>query len=97
MRACHSLKTSKGIQNKCSLIAVLGGKELAILRGMNPQLDQVRESARPQKITNQRRTFKEVKTIGERFMVKQESAASVCTRPWMPEGRSLTLSIVFMI
>ncbi|GBO46995.1 hypothetical protein AVEN_128687-1, partial [Araneus ventricosus] len=26
----------------------------------SPQLDQVRESSRPQKITNQRRTFKEV-------------------------------------
>ncbi|GBN68715.1 hypothetical protein AVEN_163394-1 [Araneus ventricosus] len=33
MRACHSLKTSRRIQNKCSLIAVLGGKVLAILRG----------------------------------------------------------------
>ncbi|GBO40160.1 hypothetical protein AVEN_211504-1, partial [Araneus ventricosus] len=32
-----------------------------------PQLDQVQESARPQK------------TIGERFMVKEESAASVGT------------------
>ncbi|GBM37763.1 hypothetical protein AVEN_238895-1, partial [Araneus ventricosus] len=31
--ACHPLKTSRRIQNKCSLIAVLGGKELAILRG----------------------------------------------------------------
>ncbi|GBN00653.1 hypothetical protein AVEN_187369-1 [Araneus ventricosus] len=45
----------------------------------SPQLDQVQESARPQK------------TIGERFMVKEESAASVGTRPWTPEGRSLTL------
>ncbi|GBM14763.1 hypothetical protein AVEN_72029-1 [Araneus ventricosus] len=97
MRVCHSLKISRRIQNKCSLIAVLGGKELAILRGTNPQLDQVQESARPQKITNQRRTFKEVKTIGERFMVKEESAASVGTRPWTPEGRSLTLSIAFML
>ncbi|GBL85762.1 hypothetical protein AVEN_193205-1 [Araneus ventricosus] len=35
MSACHSLKTSRGIQNKCSLIAVLGGKELAIIRGTN--------------------------------------------------------------
>ncbi|GBM79972.1 hypothetical protein AVEN_122561-1 [Araneus ventricosus] len=41
--------------------------------------DQVQESARPQK--------------SERFMVKEESAASVGTRPWTPEGRSLTLSI----
>ncbi|GBO27941.1 hypothetical protein AVEN_112721-1 [Araneus ventricosus] len=67
-----------------------------------PQLDQVQESARPQKITNQRRTFKEVPliqlhtVIGERLMVKEESAASVDTRPWTPEGRSLTLSIAFM-
>ncbi|GBN84053.1 hypothetical protein AVEN_199422-1 [Araneus ventricosus] len=36
-------------------------------------------------------------TIGERFMVKEESAASVGTRPWTPEGRSLTLSIAFML
>ncbi|GBO34052.1 hypothetical protein AVEN_183623-1, partial [Araneus ventricosus] len=36
-------------------------------------------------------------TIGERFMVKEESAASVSTRPWTPEGRSLTLSIAFML
>ncbi|GBM60948.1 hypothetical protein AVEN_192399-1 [Araneus ventricosus] len=35
--------------------------------------------------------------IGERLMVKEESAASVGTRPWMPEGRSLTLSIAFML
>ncbi|GBM60949.1 hypothetical protein AVEN_192400-1 [Araneus ventricosus] len=35
--------------------------------------------------------------IGERLMVKEESAASVGTRPWMPEGRSLTLSIDFML
>ncbi|GBN68443.1 hypothetical protein AVEN_156164-1 [Araneus ventricosus] len=49
-----------------------------------PQLDHVQESALPQK------------TIGERFMVKEESAASVGTRPWTPEGRSLTLSIAFM-
>ncbi|GBN11050.1 hypothetical protein AVEN_40460-1, partial [Araneus ventricosus] len=47
-----------------------------------PQLDQVQKSARP---------------IGERFMVKEESAASVGTRPWTPEGRSLTLSIAFML
>ncbi|GBO22237.1 hypothetical protein AVEN_153958-1, partial [Araneus ventricosus] len=33
----------------------------------------------------------------ERFMVKEESAASVVTRPWTPEGRSLTLSIAFML
>ncbi|GBM80322.1 hypothetical protein AVEN_103928-1 [Araneus ventricosus] len=46
-----------------------------------PQLDQVHEFARP----------------GERFLVKEESAASVDTRPWTPEGRSLTLSIVFML
>ncbi|GBO04501.1 hypothetical protein AVEN_253105-1 [Araneus ventricosus] len=36
-------------------------------------------------------------TTGERFMVKEESAASVGTRPWTPEGRSLTLSIAFML
>ncbi|GBM92699.1 hypothetical protein AVEN_5886-1 [Araneus ventricosus] len=36
-------------------------------------------------------------TIGERFMAKEESAASVGTRPWTPEGRSLTLSISFML
>ncbi|GBN30282.1 hypothetical protein AVEN_267957-1, partial [Araneus ventricosus] len=47
-------------------------------------LDQGQESARPQK------------TIGERFTVKEESAASVGTRPWTSEGRSLTLSIAFM-
>ncbi|GBM06657.1 hypothetical protein AVEN_190876-1 [Araneus ventricosus] len=59
-----------------------------------PQLDQVQESARPEKITNQCRTFN---TIGERLMVKEESEASVGTRPWTPEGRSLTLSIAFML
>ncbi|GBN06118.1 hypothetical protein AVEN_218449-1 [Araneus ventricosus] len=47
---------------------------------LNPQLDQVQESAK-----------------GERFMVKEESAASVGRRPWTPEGRSLTLSIAFML
>ncbi|GBN11268.1 hypothetical protein AVEN_268837-1 [Araneus ventricosus] len=36
-------------------------------------------------------------TGNERFMVKEESAASVETRPWMPEGRSLTLPIAFML
>ncbi|GBL90806.1 hypothetical protein AVEN_215543-1 [Araneus ventricosus] len=36
-------------------------------------------------------------TIGERFMVKEESAASVGTRPWTPEGRSLTLPIAFIL
>ncbi|GBO44590.1 hypothetical protein AVEN_151140-1, partial [Araneus ventricosus] len=36
-------------------------------------------------------------TIGERFMVKEESAASVGTRPWTPVGRSPTLSIAFML
>ncbi|GBM66539.1 hypothetical protein AVEN_179163-1 [Araneus ventricosus] len=36
-------------------------------------------------------------TIGERFMINEESAASVGTRPWTPEGRSLTLSIAFML
>ncbi|GBM36026.1 hypothetical protein AVEN_274433-1 [Araneus ventricosus] len=36
-------------------------------------------------------------TLGERFMVKEESAASVGTRPWTPEGRSLTLSFAFML
>ncbi|GBN73547.1 hypothetical protein AVEN_255111-1 [Araneus ventricosus] len=51
-----------------------------------PQLEQVQESARPQR-----------NTIGERFMVKEEGAASVGTRPWTPEGRSLTLSIAFML
>ncbi|GBN27072.1 hypothetical protein AVEN_158760-1 [Araneus ventricosus] len=54
----------------------------------SPQLDQVQVSARPQKISN---------TIGERFMAKEESAASVGTRPWTPEGRSLTWSIAFML
>ncbi|GBN25333.1 hypothetical protein AVEN_101701-1 [Araneus ventricosus] len=53
----------------------------------SPQLDQVQESARPQKI----------KTIGERFMVKEESAASVDTRPRTHEGRSLALSTAFML
>ncbi|GBM89212.1 hypothetical protein AVEN_158510-1 [Araneus ventricosus] len=33
MRVCHLLKTSRRIQNKYPLIAVLGDKELAILRG----------------------------------------------------------------
>ncbi|GBO30275.1 hypothetical protein AVEN_174872-1, partial [Araneus ventricosus] len=51
------------------------------------QLDQVQESARPQK-TN---------TIGERFMAKEESAASIDTRPWTPEGRSLNLTIAFLL
>ncbi|GBL91495.1 hypothetical protein AVEN_136964-1 [Araneus ventricosus] len=54
--------------------------------GPCPQLDQVQESARLQKIT-----------IGERFVVKEESAASVGTRPWTPEGRCLTLTIAFML
>ncbi|GBN93012.1 hypothetical protein AVEN_204112-1 [Araneus ventricosus] len=36
-------------------------------------------------------------TENERFMVKEESAASVGTRPWTPEGRSLTLSIAFVL
>ncbi|GBN99351.1 hypothetical protein AVEN_4708-1, partial [Araneus ventricosus] len=36
-------------------------------------------------------------TIGKRFMVKEESAASVGTRPWTLEGRSLILSIAFML
>ncbi|GBM96170.1 hypothetical protein AVEN_163844-1 [Araneus ventricosus] len=51
----------------------------------SPQLDQVQESALPQKAK------------GERFIVKEESAASVGSRPWTPEGRSLTLSIAFML
>ncbi|GBN00812.1 hypothetical protein AVEN_208709-1 [Araneus ventricosus] len=33
----------------------------------------------------------------ERFMVKEESAASVGTRSWTPEGRSLTLSFAFVL
>ncbi|GBM18506.1 hypothetical protein AVEN_48739-1, partial [Araneus ventricosus] len=37
------------------------------------------------------------KTIGERFMVKEESASSADTRPWTPEGRSLPLSTAFML
>ncbi|GBN51406.1 hypothetical protein AVEN_64936-1 [Araneus ventricosus] len=45
------------------------------------ELDQVQESAHQQK------------TIGERFMVKEEGAASAGTRPWTPEGRSLSSSI----
>ncbi|GBN42863.1 hypothetical protein AVEN_855-1 [Araneus ventricosus] len=36
-------------------------------------------------------------TIGERFMVKEESAASVGNRPWTPEERSPTLSVAFML
>ncbi|GBN16034.1 hypothetical protein AVEN_253300-1 [Araneus ventricosus] len=52
------------------------------------QLDQVQESARPQKIQNCRRTIH-----GE----GGESLAAVGTRPWTPEGRSLTLSIAFML
>ncbi|GBM85806.1 Calcium-activated potassium channel slowpoke [Araneus ventricosus] len=36
-------------------------------------------------------------TENERFVVKEESAASVGTRPWTPEGRSLTLPIAFML
>ncbi|GBL80787.1 hypothetical protein AVEN_26226-1 [Araneus ventricosus] len=36
-------------------------------------------------------------TENERFMVKEESAASIGTRLWTPEGRSLTLSIAFML
>ncbi|GBM09596.1 hypothetical protein AVEN_29443-1 [Araneus ventricosus] len=50
-----------------------------------PQLDQVQESVRP------------LQTIGERFMEKEVSAASVGTRPWTPEGRSLPLSIALML
>ncbi|GBO24002.1 hypothetical protein AVEN_27848-1, partial [Araneus ventricosus] len=50
-----------------------------------PQLDQVQESARPQN------------TIGERFMVKEESAVSDGTRHWTPKGRSLTLSFAFIL
>ncbi|GBO17214.1 hypothetical protein AVEN_221151-1, partial [Araneus ventricosus] len=41
-----------------------------------PRLDQIQESAHPQK----------TKTIGERFIVKEESAASVGSGPWTPEG-----------
>ncbi|GBO11864.1 hypothetical protein AVEN_212944-1, partial [Araneus ventricosus] len=41
--------------------------------------------------------YMKVNTIGERFMVKEESAAYVGTRPWTPEGRILTLSIAFML
>ncbi|GBO40613.1 hypothetical protein AVEN_109120-1, partial [Araneus ventricosus] len=37
------------------------------------------------------------KTIGERFMVKEESADSVGIRPRTPEGRSRTLSIAFIL
>ncbi|GBM64326.1 hypothetical protein AVEN_253425-1 [Araneus ventricosus] len=69
----------------------------AHIEHLYPQLDQVQESARPQKITNQPRTFKEITNIDERFMVKEESATSVCTRRWTPEGRSLALSIAFML
>ncbi|GBN57125.1 hypothetical protein AVEN_188891-1, partial [Araneus ventricosus] len=36
-------------------------------------------------------------TDNERFMVKEESVASVGTRPWTPEGRSRTLSFAFML
>ncbi|GBN88240.1 hypothetical protein AVEN_94542-1 [Araneus ventricosus] len=36
-------------------------------------------------------------TIGERVMLKEDSATSVGTRPWTQEGRSLTLSIAFML
>ncbi|GBM47847.1 hypothetical protein AVEN_91834-1 [Araneus ventricosus] len=36
-------------------------------------------------------------TIGERFMVKEKSAAFASTRPWTQEGRGLTLSIASMI
>ncbi|GBN50761.1 hypothetical protein AVEN_253252-1 [Araneus ventricosus] len=59
-------------------------RPLANLENTSPQLDQVQESTRPQK------------TIGERFMV-EESADSVGTRRWTPEGRSLSLSIAFML
>ncbi|GBM98144.1 hypothetical protein AVEN_167417-1 [Araneus ventricosus] len=59
----------------------------SISKVYSPQLDQVQESARPQN----------TKTIGERFMVKEESAASVDSRPWTPEGRGLTLSVAFML
>ncbi|GBN30157.1 hypothetical protein AVEN_52499-1 [Araneus ventricosus] len=48
--------------------------------------NQVQESARSP-----------TENIGERFMVKEKSAASVGTRPWTPEGRSLTFSIAFML
>ncbi|GBN09107.1 hypothetical protein AVEN_162072-1 [Araneus ventricosus] len=56
----------------------------------SPPLDQVQESARTQKIA-------ESNTIGERLMVKEESAASVGARPWTPEGRSLPLSIALIL
>ncbi|GBM67147.1 hypothetical protein AVEN_195007-1 [Araneus ventricosus] len=53
-----------------------------IPEGMSsPQLDQVQSPL----------------AHSERFMVKEESAASVGTRPWTPEGRSLILSIAFML
>ncbi|GBO43662.1 hypothetical protein AVEN_206663-1 [Araneus ventricosus] len=53
----------------------------------SPQIDQVQESPRPQKIQNYRLAIHG----------KGGSAASVGTRPWTPEGRSLTLSIAFML
>ncbi|GBL93660.1 hypothetical protein AVEN_25648-1 [Araneus ventricosus] len=56
----------------------------------SPQLDQVQESPRPQKIQNYRRAIRG-KGGGD------GSVASVATKPWTPEGRSLTLSIVFML
>ncbi|GBO06346.1 hypothetical protein AVEN_266757-1 [Araneus ventricosus] len=81
----YSVEEGEPIEKRCHLRIVFYST------CSSPQLDQVQESARPQKITNQCRTFK------ERFMVKEESAAPVGTRPWTPEGRSLTLSIAFML
>ncbi|GBO06521.1 hypothetical protein AVEN_92172-1 [Araneus ventricosus] len=79
--SCHP-RTFGAPDENLSIQAVV-----AVVRQLNripsPQLDQVQESARPQK--------------SERFMVKKESAASVGTRPWTPKGSSLTLSIAFML
>ncbi|GBM55851.1 hypothetical protein AVEN_99383-1 [Araneus ventricosus] len=73
----HNMRSEYTFRRQVHLLEVL----------QSPQLDQVHESARPQKIN----------TIGERFIVKEDSATSVGTRPWTPEGRSLTLSIAFML
>ncbi|GBO13888.1 hypothetical protein AVEN_68576-1 [Araneus ventricosus] len=91
----HSLVKSEDSEDPDT---TLDGRFKSRLHGRNPdvccsspQLDQVQESARPQE------NDAVFKTVGERFMVKEESAASVGTRPWTPEGRSLTLSIAFML
>ncbi|GBN23067.1 hypothetical protein AVEN_233989-1 [Araneus ventricosus] len=92
------------MRNSCFTVEM---QQFPLFWSESPQLDQVQESARLQEIRTSAGLSKRFLfsssiqesrwTIGERFMVKEESAASVGTRPWTPEGRSLTLSIAFML